>query len=165
MPINYYGKTKWEAEQIVSMLPNHLILRTDQIYGWARPQQKKSFVERIVEKLGRGEIAEVCKDWYNNPTYTYDLIKVIDALLQRKKIGVYHTVGNGFLNRYEWALEIAKVFEQDATRIVPILSSTLGLPARRPNCRLSNAKVQKETGITLRTVAEGLESMKKERGT
>jgi dTDP-4-dehydrorhamnose reductase len=161
-PVNFYGVTKLGAELATRANPNHLIVRTDQIYGWTLPGQRKSFVVNVLEKLSRGEEVEVCEDWYNSPTYVKDLSDTIIRLVGSDKRGVYHVVGDTFLNRVEWAKYIAKAFGRDPSLVVAIRSETLSLPARRPNARISNKRIREELGVKMKTVEEGLEDMRKE---
>ena len=160
-PINFYGVTKLGGELAVSANLDHIIVRTDQIYGWTLPEQKKSFVLNVLETLSRNERVEVCQDWYNSPTYVKDLSNMITELVKSDRRGIYHVVGNTFLNRVEWAKYIATAFGKDPSLVVGIESKTLNLPARRPNARISNEKIQKELGVKLKTIMEGLDNMKK----
>jgi dTDP-4-dehydrorhamnose reductase len=162
-PMNFYGATKLGGEIATTADPDHLIIRTDQIYGWALPGQKKSYVVRTLDKLANGKRVEACEDWRNSPTYVRDLADVIARLVENRKKGIYHVVGNSYLNRVDWAKRIAAIFEMDEGLIVSIKSATLNLPARRPNARISNAKIRNELGVQLRTVDEGLRDMINER--
>lgn len=160
-PINYYGFTKLEGERIVanSNLP-FLILRIDQPYSWVKKWQKKNFVLWVLEKLEASNVVEVFVDWYNNPTLINNFIEVTNKLLKKEKEGIYHVVGSDFINRYEWALRIANIFGKDKNRIRPIRSGRLRtLAAKRANANLSNSKTQKETGVTLLGVEDGLRLM------
>jgi len=160
-PISTYGFLKLLGEEAAKIAPEHLILRTDQIYGWTRPGQKKTFVVSTLEKLGRGEKVEVCEDWFNNPTYVEDLVAASLALIEKRKAGIYHAVGSTFLNRVEWARKIAQAFGKDESLVAAINSAKLGLPAKRPKCRLSNAKIQKDSGVRMRDMDSALADMKK----
>lgn len=162
-PINFYGVTKHGAEIAAATNPNHLIIRTDQIFGWARLGQKKSFVVGTLEKLEKGQPVEVCRDWLNSPTYVKDLGECISALVEKDKRGIFHVVGNTFTDRVSWARKIAEVFGKDPGLVKGIESSSLNLPARRPNAQVSNMKVQGELGVGLRTLDEALKEMAGER--
>lgn len=163
-PINYYGFTKLVGEKMVvsSQLP-FLILRTDQPYSWVEKWQRKSFVMWVLEKLKAGKIVEVFMDWYNNPTFLDDFIGITNELIKKEKEGTYHIVGSDFLNRYKWALKIAKIFGEDQNLIHPARSEQSELPAKRANANLSNSKIQKEIGIKPLGVEEGLKLMLKQR--
>jgi len=160
-PSNYYAFTKSVGENIVgkSGLPS-LILRTDQLYSWTNRNDKKTFVENVLDKLDKNEIVEVFVDWYNTPTFTPNFSYVTFKLIRENKRGVYHVVGLDYVNRYEWALEIATVFGHDKTLIRPTLSSKAGMKAKRGNIRLSNMKVENELGVKLLGIKEGLNLMR-----
>lgn len=160
-PINNYGLTKLEGENIVKVsgLP-FIITRTDHLYGWIGKGRKQNFVVRTLDALKGGKKIEIFQDWYNTPTLIDNLAEVILKLLELGKLGVYHAVGSSFINRYELAIMIADVFGQDKDLIAPVNSEKYKLPARRPNANAGNSKVQKTIGIKMLTVREGLEFMK-----
>lgn len=160
-PISHYGVLKLLGEEAAKIAPEHLILRTDQIYGWTKPGQKKTFVVSTLEKLEKGEKVEVCEDWFNNPTYVEDLVAATMGLIERKKTGIYHAVGSSFLNRVEWGRKIARAFGKDESLIVGIESARLNLPAKRPKCRLSNEKIQMDSSVRMHDVDSALEDMKR----
>jgi dTDP-4-dehydrorhamnose reductase len=159
-PINHYGLTKKLAEDAVRSNPNHLIIRTDQIYGWGSPGQKVSFVQSVLEKFMKGEKAEVCSDWSNCPTYVEDLADASLALVGKGRSGTYHAAGSDFIDRHSWARKIAVAFGFDPSLAVAIQSHGLDLPAKRPNVRLSSAKLLKDSGAAMRGVESGLDAMK-----
>jgi len=162
-PSNYYAFTKLIGENIVSesRLP-FLIQRTDQLYSWTNRIEKETFVERVLDKLIKNELAEVFVDWYNTPTFMPNFSYVTLELI-KKNSGIYHVVGPDYVNRYEWALEIANVFGYDKTLVHPNLSSKAGMKAKRGNIRLSNTKVTNELGVKLLGIKEGLNLMKEMR--
>jgi dTDP-4-dehydrorhamnose reductase len=160
-PSNYYAFTKLRGENIVSKSGLlFLILRTDQLYFWSNRNEKKTFVERVLDKLKKGELLEVFADWYNTPTLIPNFSYVTFELIRNNKRGIYHVVGSDYINRYEWALEIANVFSYDEALVQPTLSSKTSMKAKRGNVHLSNAKVTSELGVKLLGIKEGLELMK-----
>lgn len=162
-PSNYYAFTKLIGENIVSKsgLP-FLILRTDQLYSWTDRIEEKTFVERVLDKLISNELVEVFIDWYNTPTFIPNFSYVAYTLVKQNKYGIYHVVGSDYINRYEWALEIADVFGYNKSFIRSTLSDKAGMKARRGNVHLSNGKVTSELGVKLLNIREGLTLMKKE---
>ncbi len=163
--ISYYGITKAGAEKIViNSGLDFLIARLDHPYGWVRfSNQKKNTVIRVLEKLEKGEIVEEITDWYNNPTFVDNLTDVIKKLIENNAEGVYHTAGPDFLNRYEFALKIAEIFDKDENLIKKKTSDKLNVLAKRTNCNLDSSKAEKKTGIKLLGVEEGLNEMKNQR--
>ncbi|MDO8554729.1 MAG: SDR family oxidoreductase [Candidatus Micrarchaeota archaeon] len=160
-PINYYGVTKLGGELATAINPNHLIIRTDQIYGWIKSGQKKTYVVTVLEKIENDEKVEIFMNWYNSPTYVKDLSATIIGLLAKEKKGIYHVVGSTYLNRLEWGRKIAEIFGIDPNLVVGIDSSKKDIPATRTNCKIANDKAQKESGVTLKTIEDGLLEMKK----
>ena len=160
--INNYGLTKLEGEKIVktSGLP-FIIARTDQLYGWT--DNPKNFVVKILNGLNKGEKIEVFTDWYNNSTLVDNISEVLLKLLNEGHIGTYHITGSSFINRYDWAVKIAEAFGLAGNLLVPINSSKYSPLAKRPQVHMDNSKAQKDSGIKLFTVEEGLEFMKNHR--
>ena len=159
-PPSVYGRTKLQGEKYTMMHKRHLILRSDQIYGWTAKDQKKTFVERCLEKMERNEPVEVCSDWYNCPTYADDIAIAIEKLFRDGESGIFHAVGPTYLNRVGWAGKIALAFGHDPKLVKAIDSSILNLPAKRSNCALDNGKIVRTTGHRFLSVDEGLAIMK-----
>jgi dTDP-4-dehydrorhamnose reductase len=160
-PINYYGKTKLDGERIISRSgAQYLILRTDQPYGWVHQGQKDNAIVRTLRALGKPEAMNEIVDWYNTPTYTWDFVDAATKLIYEDKTGTYNAVGPEYINRYEWGVRIANAFGKDSKLIKPIESEELKLPAKRPNARLLNSKIEKETGVRFKNITDGLAAMK-----
>jgi len=159
-PATYYGKTKLFGEEIIkSSGLSHLILRTDQPYGWKEKWQKTNSVTRVLDNFENNQEVREVIDWYNNPTFIEDIVDVTKILLHRNLEGLYHVVGPDFINRYQWAQLIAEVFNKEKNLIKPFESKELNLPAKRVNINLSNEKLFFDTGFKMKSVKEGLEVM------
>jgi len=160
-PINYYGETKLAGERAVlaSGLPA-TVFRTNVLFGNST-NQEASFVYWVVRKLNRREPINVVNDQFGNPTWADGLAEVIDRALSRQIRGVYNYAGTDYINRLEFALQIAAVFNLDPTLIRAISTSSLGQKAARPyRAGLVCEKVKTAFGVRLYTVKEALESMK-----
>jgi dTDP-4-dehydrorhamnose reductase len=159
-PVNEYGRTKALAEEVVEAadIPS-AIVRTDQPYGWTETWQNVTMVEWVLDELNRDGNIEVFDDWYNVPTYLPDLAKAILKITKTGKEEIYHAVGPDFLNRYEWSCEIADAFGYDVSRIEPVPSDTVDLPAERPNAYIRNNSVTDVTGKKFSSIRAGLKQM------
>ena len=156
-PINYYGKTKQIGEELIKdASDNYIILRTDQPYGKLEEWQKDDNVHRVLKAFDTGKMLKEPRDWYNNPTYIDNFSDLTLKLIELNARGIYHLVGDDFINRYDWALEISNVFGKDNSRIEAINSNDLKVVAKRPVAKLSNTKIVKETGLQTCGVKEGL---------
>lgn len=158
----YYGYTKMKGEELVERSHlDYLILRTDQPYGWTESWQRSNSVLNVINDLKSGKIKNEIKNWYNTPTYLEDFVSASHTLIKKQCSGIFHLVGPDFINRVEWTKIVAEVFNLDKNKINSIDSSALNLPAKRVNVRISNKKLEKETGIIMRGVKLGAEDMLK----
>jgi len=159
----YYGYTKLKGEEVVvNSGLSYLILRTDQPYCWTEKWQHTNSVLRVIETLQAGKILNEIEDWQNTPTYVPDLVLATSELLKNNSNGIFHLVGSDFINRYEWSLEVAKIFGLDETKIKPINSEKLELAVKRVNVNLKNLKISKEIGLKMKGITEGAISMRDE---
>lgn len=161
-PVNYYGLTKHRAEQLVIQSGlKHLILRTDQPYGWIEKGQKLNSVVKTINTLKTGNILKEIIDWYSVPTYLPDFALATRKLVEFDESGIFHVTGPDYINRYDWSLKIAEIFGLQKNLIIPINSDELKLPAKRGNPNVSNEKLIQKTGIVMKGVTEGLIDMLK----
>jgi len=162
LSITYYGYTKMMGEKLVKNSHlDYLILRTDQPYGWTETWQRSNSVLNVINDLKLDKDKNEIIDWFNTPTYLDDFVLTTSLLIQKQSTGIFHLVGPDFINRVEWAKIIAEVFNLNKNKIHSIDSSSLNLPAKRGNIRISNKKLEKETGIIMKGVKLGAEDMLK----
>ena len=168
-PINNYGKTKLEAEQIVSQLRSYAIARPSVIYGWnpaetagtAREAQKPmNFAMFVVDKLNKNETVKAVRDQYSTPTFADNLAEAVLRLAKDRANGLFHTVGKPCLSRYEFAVKIATVFGYPSKLVQPVYSSEFKQLAARPkNSCLKVEKAEHELGMKFLTAEEGIREM------
>ncbi len=162
-PISVYGKTKLAADDWLSA--NHektTILRANVVYGYTN-RTKASFVKWVVDSLTDEKPIRVVDDQWNNPTWTESIASVINELIEKEAFGLYHYGDKDHLNRYEFALLIAKVFDLDASLISPISTSELNQPAPRPlRSGLKTEKIESELGIIPKSVETCLQEIRKQ---
>jgi len=80
-------------------------------------------------------------------------------LIEKKVEGIFHLVGSDYINRYEWAHKVAKIFSLNNELIQKINSSELKLPVKRNNVNLSNKKLKDKIGYKMIGVEKGIENM------
>jgi dTDP-4-dehydrorhamnose reductase len=131
-PVNYYGLTKVEAEEIVKCLPEYFIARPSVIYGATPAAGKVNFALWLIETLSKGDRVKVVKDQWNTPTLNTNLAEMTLEALERRLTGIYHLCGATRVSRLEFAMEIANLFCLDKELIEPVKSEKFILPARRP---------------------------------
>lgn len=131
-PINVYGKTKWEGEEIVrSLIRRHFVIRAGWMFGgWGKD---KKFVAKMVDLLQRRKEISVVTDKFGSPTFTKDLSENLIRLIQTERYGLYHMANQGGCSRYEMAQEIAEYLGKKDVVLKPVTSEAFPLPA--PRCR------------------------------
>ncbi|MFA5389279.1 MAG: SDR family oxidoreductase [Candidatus Omnitrophota bacterium] len=161
-PINKYGETKLEAENIIrSKLKNYLIVRTAQLCGI--DHTGKNFVLKIIQNMKSGKKVYAANDLYSTPTYSGLLSDIIIKLIEKKAAGIYHGAGSEFINRYDYVNKIADVFGLDKSLIQRVELKDLELIARRPKKGgLRVDKVMREKITVPYDCGTGLEFLKKD---
>ncbi|RKY78200.1 dTDP-4-dehydrorhamnose reductase, partial [candidate division KSB1 bacterium] len=144
------------------IVKNLVIARTTVLYGYS-PGARPNFATWVIEKLKAGKKISIVDDQYGNPTLADDLAQACIVLCRPGISGVYNTVGASLLNRYEFALEIAKVFNLDKSLICKIKTESLNQKAARPlKGGLFTDKLFRDTGFRFLSAEQGLIKMKKQ---
>lgn len=164
--VNYYAETKILAEDEVSRgldAKNWVILRLSHPYKLpVENEPKKSFFQRMYEILKKGEDLTAISDFYSRPTYIDDIASVIDKLIKLNLSGTYNCVGGNLLTGFDEARQICEVFGFDAKKVKQVkLDDYFENRAKRPHkLNLNNDKIERETGVQMRTFKEGLLDIK-----
>ena len=162
-PISVYGRTKLDADDWLRA--NHLgttILRTNVLYSYTKLTQA-SFVKWVVDALSERKHIHVVDDQWNNPTWTESLAPLIENLIKVKAFDLFHYGDADRMNRYDFALIIAKVFDLDTTLVSPISTADLNQPAPRPlRSGLKTEKIESALGIVPNPVETCLEKIRKQ---
>lgn len=153
-PLNIYGLSKLQGEMnIQKSSAEYLIIRTQWLYG----AYGKNFVDTISKAAEKEKELRVVDDQKGSPTYTKDLSWAIKVLLEKEARGMVHVANSGSCTWFEFAREILKELKFDHVRLIPITSSELSRPAKRPaNSVLNCQKFEKLTGRRLRPWREAL---------
>ncbi len=131
-PVNFYGKTKWEAEQAVMEYPfEWSIVRTVHVYGEPR-NGGLNFLHILKAKLEKGDPYMVVTDQFRTPTYVGDLAKGVVAILGKKAMGLFHISGKDLLTPFEMATKAARLLGLEKHLIKPVTSLTFTQPGKRP---------------------------------
>lgn len=139
-PLNVYGLTKAQGEEFVEKLTKHFIIRIAWVFG----KNGNNFIKTML-RLGkeRGAVS-VVNDQIGNPTYTYDLSKLVVDMIQTDKYGKYHATNSGdFISWYDFACEIFKQAGMDV-KVTPVDSNQFPAKAKRPkNSRMNQTELDK----------------------
>ncbi|MDZ4794420.1 MAG: SDR family oxidoreductase [Bacteroidota bacterium] len=132
MPVNFYGKTKAEAEDAVKEYEYEwAIVRTSLVYG-IPVGGRGNLLTVVKEKLEKGEEYKVVDDQVRTPTYVEDLAAGIVSIIEKKAKGIYHLSGEEVLTPYQMACQTADYLQLDSTLIKKVTAADFSQPARRP---------------------------------
>lgn len=143
-PINTYGISKLTGEHFARMWEKTFIIRTCGLYGRGAT---KNFVDTMLKMKDH---VKVVHDQFCTPTYVYDLVQPLVTLVRSNLYGTYHITNNGYCSWHEFAVAIFSI-RKLPIMTVAISSQEYGAIATRPYYSiLSNCKLKKYHGITLR---------------
>ena len=122
-PINVYGRTKLYGDLTVRhILKKYFIIRPGWMFGGGKKDKK--FVSYMMTQIKEGKKElNVVNDKFGTPTYTYDLVRNIDALLRTDKYGTYDAVCLGKTNRIEIAKAILEIIKRPDIKIKEVDSN------------------------------------------
>jgi dTDP-4-dehydrorhamnose reductase len=160
-PACFYGKAKLASENaLVSSSIKYAIVRTMILYGTGK-NVRPNFALWLIEKLRNNEPVSIVDDQFGQPTVADDVAFAVLQIVDRNCTGTYHVCGSEYLNRYEFALKLADIFELDRNLITPVKTSALNQSANRPmNSSFITLKSESELGIKPLNVTDGLYFLK-----
>lgn len=162
-PLGYYGKSKLAGENALATSgANYAIGRTMVLYGSGK-NIRLNFVTWLLGQLRANQEVRIVNDQFGNPTLASELALALRKLAESKHNGVYHLSGAETISRYEFALQVARVFALNEKLIRPVTTAEFKQAAKRPmNSGFDISKAQRELGVSLSNVVEGLRKFKEE---
>ncbi|MFZ8785178.1 dTDP-4-dehydrorhamnose reductase [Thermocrinis sp.] len=154
-PLNQYARSKLLGEELVKqVLEDYLILRVSWVYG----EGTQNFLCKLEEWAKKQEVLKVVVDEFSVPTSTKTITEVTLKAIDAGLTGLYHLTNSGYASRYEWAKEYFKL-KGISKLVYPALQADFNLPAKRPKWSvMSNEKISRALGITIRDWKEELKS-------
>ena len=157
-PINFYAKTKVEAEKIVARLgPNGVIARLALVVGLPKLGTGNSFLAAMIANLKAGRSVGVPPNEIRTPIDVITLARSLNELATGDFSGIFHLAGNESLNRFEMAQRIAVRLGFSSEQI--IASDTSMIPNRAPRPRdvsLDNRKARENLKTPMCDFEQGL---------
>ena len=153
-PLSVYGQSKLLGEQNARLNPDHLIIRTQWLYGL----HGKNFVETMLRLAAERTELSVVDDQIGSPTWTVDLARAIRSLIEAGARGTYHAANSGYCSWNEFARAI---FAETGMKIAvkPMSTTELNRPAPRPlYSTLDCGKLVRDTGFIPQGWCEALKT-------
>lgn len=159
-PVNVYAETKAEAEgRVLSECPGALVIRTN-FYGWGT-QYRQSFSDQVLSALRSEQTITLFDDVFYTPILIYPLADAMLDLVNLGASGIFHLVGDQRISKYEFGIEVAKVFGLDPTCLQRGSIHDKPQLAKRPgDMSLANGKACRLLGRKLGKVVEHLEMLR-----
>ena len=165
-PVNYYGKTKLEAENILRGTQRKwAIFRPNVLYS-SDLFSKGNFFAWVYRSLLKKDSISVVTDQISNPTFNLQIVRAIFQCIIMDFEGILHIGSDDYMSRYEFALDIAKVFGFDSALITKIDTDSLtqkvkSYIAKRPlHSGLVVSKIEKELNTSSHSTNYNLKLLK-----
>lgn len=131
-PLNVYGQTKLEAEQLIENWAGYkLIVRTSALYD-SIGRGKANLFTSVYDRLLKGETVNAASDLFCNPIWTVNLSNAIVEAIELQAAGILNIAGSEYMSRHDFALQVARSFNLPAELVRAVPLASLNRKARRP---------------------------------
>jgi len=161
-PLNVYGRLKLEAEQwLISNVSKYTVVRTTNVFGWDPTSVTPNYIMNLYKIIKGGKQFMAPSYLWGNPTYVDDLALAIVELCSIEMNGVFHMVGDNFVNRYDWARKACEVAGLDESLLIEVRNIPDNMVPRPLKSNLDTQKFQSICKTKLRGIEEGLKAFVK----
>ena len=141
-PVNVYGQSKLEAEDVVLERDSSLVLRMPLLIGPGPSFASSGLIAKLAQALLDGTPREVDDEGVRFPTDIRDVAEAVAFLLAQRATGVFHYSSSVGRSQYAWACRLADRMGRDAGVFVPV-HAPQGRVARRPHdCQLDTTRIR-----------------------
>jgi dTDP-4-dehydrorhamnose reductase len=157
-PLNFYGKTKAEAEHsVLSLWDQTVVVRISLVLGYplACVNGGNAFYLSLEKRLYNGEQAAFPGDEYRTPVDVLTLAESVLELSEKDIRGIIHIGSTGSINRFELARKIAQAMGYDPLLIKSKARETIA--GRAPRHRNGIISVEKAKDV-LKSKMLGIEA-------
>lgn len=118
-PLGVYGQTKAAGDVLVATLDRHLIIRTSWVVG-----EGKNFVSTMKRLAAESKPVTVVQDQVGRLTFSDDLARAIEQLVQREASGTFNISNSGpATSWYQIARKIYELEGRDAALVKPVTTA------------------------------------------
>lgn len=157
-PLNYYGKSKLEAEELVRKIPKWSIVRTILVYGVAQDMSRSNIVLWVKRSLEQEKAIRVVNDQWRTPTLAEDLASGTLLVAEKQATGVFNISGDELMTPYDIAMNTANHFKLNKALISPADAHSFKETAQRPpKTGFDISKARKILGYESHSFSEGLQ--------
>ena len=154
-PKTVYGKSKLEGEKwIVELTDNYAILRIAWLYGTYGKNFLKTILKVGVEQISNKkkgkpvESIQVVDDQVGNPTWTIDVVKQTEKVINNDLKGIFHCTSESEVSWYGFASDIFRILKMNV-ELKPCTTEEYSRPARRPRYSSLENENLKDAGLNV----------------
>jgi len=160
-PSSAYGRSKLEGERFArEELKDVAICRSGGIYGKGSP-----LLGWLSAELEAGRTVDCFVDVFNTPTYAENLAEMMEAIIEKRLTGVFHTVGRQRVSRFEFFKSYAGTLGLDHLLAPVSIANVKDKLFLQPDSSLSAEQTSQRLGVTFNSIAEGFTRLKARGGT
>ncbi len=137
-PLGVYGRTKAKGElAVIGEVEKFFILRIAWVFG----RNGNNFIKTMLRLAETHDRLTVVNDQIGNPTYTFDLARLVVDMIGTGHYGIYHVTNEGeAISWYDFARAIFEEAGIDSVEVAPVTSEEYGAKAKRPkNSRMDRS--------------------------
>lgn len=164
-PVNMYGRTKYEAEQLITKkLKKFTIVRSASLFGWEPEPARTNDLTFYLPLLKQNKPLHLVNDRFFNPLSAITAAQAIRKIIEEEKFGIYHIGGFDRVSRYTLMQKIAGAFKIKPINLTPVPSSFFPNLAPRPvDSTLTTEKMKAELGISPPTLKQEFSRLAQEK--
>ena len=158
-PVNYYGRTKMEAEKaVLEAYPRAVIVRISLVLGFP-VTGGNSFFANLLGKLKEQKDLAYPIDEIRTPVDVLTLCECVLELCESDFFGVIHVGATDSISRYDLVRKLTRGFGYDENRIVPqaLPKVNPGRAPRHKNGIINVAKAQRVLKTRLLSTDQGIQ--------
>ncbi len=149
-PVNVYGASKVEAEDLLQGRGRTIIVRIPLLIGAGASWAESGFVAESIDRIRSGEPFSADDVGIRYPTWTEDVAAAVRFLLEGELDGTFHVSGERGGTKYQWVCELAELIGASADAVRP-LDRPPPTKAPRPENTLLDTEKIRSCGFTRST--------------
>jgi len=154
-PVSIYGKQKALAEKLIlEHYPEACIVRCPVMYGLSK--WGNSFMNSWLENLKKEQQVFAFTDEYRTKVSGKSAVEGMLLLLNKNASGIWHLGGRERISRYDFAIQMAQVFQLPEDLVQASLQADVKMAAARPADVSLNSTKAFEIGYNPKSIDEDL---------
>ncbi|MBR8741084.1 SDR family NAD(P)-dependent oxidoreductase [Nocardiopsis sp. MG754419] len=107
-PLQSYGETKLLGEHRAALAPGALTVRLPVLYGDPVPHREPTWLEAMLEAIGRGRHVGLDDHYVRQPTWSHDVAALVARAVSLDLTGVLHVAAQEGATKYGWGRLVAE---------------------------------------------------------